>query len=220
MRPNLEEWTIVLVGGWNPKIFSPGWVAGRLFGVKDSQTVKIEAGIGPGVQFLKYYFKGALIIPRDDRLILGLATPMDDQLERIEKLACRVLELLPETPLTAVGVNFGFVEDDVPQDLSGIFEIADRQQLASTDYVVANRTELHRQLARNKGGVLNLKQVFAPPNVEITMNYHLGTDQWKEAKTFLDGEVIRMREESLKFLNTMYRLSLDEQVEEAIANVD
>ncbi len=220
MRPNLEEWTIVLVGGWNPKIFSPKWVAGKLFGTKDSQTVQIEAGIGPGVQFLKYHFGGAVVIPRDDRLILGVATPKDEQLERIEKLACRVLELLPETPLSAVGVNFGFVEDDVPQDLSRIFDIADRKQLASTDYDVANRTELRRQLARNKGGVLNLKQVFAPPNVEIKINYHLGTDQWKEAKTFLDGEVIGMREESFAFLGTMYGLSLDEQVEEAISNVD
>ena len=39
MRVHLSEWSIVVTGSWNTRIFSPGWVQRNVFGTNE---VKVE----------------------------------------------------------------------------------------------------------------------------------------------------------------------------------
>ncbi len=110
MRPNADTWTVVLVGQWNPSVFNPEWVA-RHF--NDNRPVEAQLAAGPGMLGIagwRVVVGDLLMVPSRDRLTLGTRVTTDDALRRVETTARRVLDLLPHTPLVAVGINFGFVE--------------------------------------------------------------------------------------------------------------
>jgi hypothetical protein len=111
MIPNLDTWTIVLVGGWNPKIFRPEWVGKEVF---DRKNIALEVPLSPGSSVLRYNSPedSLVLIPSDDRLVIGIRKAEEPVLNKAAAIAKKVLDLLPYTPIGAIGVNFGFVEAD------------------------------------------------------------------------------------------------------------
>ncbi len=204
MQPIFDQWTVVLVGSWNVRIFSPLWVGQHLF---DSKEVEMEVGIGAGVHPMRYRKGDALIIPRDDRIIFGTRSDRDEALSLLESLSSKTLDLLPHTPISAVGINFGFVEEGPESDLLELFNVPDSTRLASwaTDI---RRKELTRQL-ETKEGIMNLKQVLHDGKVEFHLNFHEDADSPIKAKESLEGKVLRRRDFAIEFVKEVYNLTPD-----------
>ena len=204
MQPIFDQWTVVLVGSWNVRIFSPLWVGQHLF---DSKEVEMEVGIGAGAHPMRYRKSAALIIPRDDRIIFGTTSYRDEALSLLESLSSTTLDLLPHTPISAVGINFGFVEEDPEPDLLKLFDVPDSARLASwaTDI---HRKELTRQL-ETKEGIMNLKQVLHDGKVEFHLNFHEDVDSPSKAKESLEGKILRRRDFAIEFLKEVYDLTLE-----------
>lgn len=108
MRLDPERFSIVLVGAWNVSILNPDWVTTVLF---DGEPIVIELLLGD----LTWRFSSPMAVLEvgDQRVQLRSALRADADLadaaiEPLERLAIRLLEALPETPVRAVGINFGF----------------------------------------------------------------------------------------------------------------
>jgi hypothetical protein len=105
MKPATEKWSIVVLGHWNSAIFSPGWIAGRL---TSSKEIGIEFAVDEPMQPPRFSFDGIYLRLAERRLVLAPSTPDDAVLQQMEGVACRVLQELPHTPVSAVGGNFQF----------------------------------------------------------------------------------------------------------------
>lgn len=103
MTPDLDQCTVVLAGAWNRAIFTPQWVAERLFRESVETLVQIEP---PHV--LKFQDATVTLIVAPERSQLAPRVDTDAAFSRMHEVALLLLGALPETPLGGVGVNFAF----------------------------------------------------------------------------------------------------------------
>ena len=122
MKNVLDDRTIVLVGSWNVAILNPDWVARDLFGVN---AVEAQILIADGQTSLKYKVGNVSISPQPSRVIISSLAGTDECLQESEGIAARLLERLPVTPVAAVGVNFGYTEEQIPENIADIFNTHD-----------------------------------------------------------------------------------------------
>lgn len=206
MRPQIDEWTIVLPGAWNSRVFSPQWVAQHLL---HKEKLEIELGVSTTGPHIRYRTNNIVLIPKDDRLIIGALNGEDGTLEQMERVACMTLELLPHTPIVAAGVNFGFLEASPEPDLLTLFETADLRALTKFGCEVP-LTELRREL-KTDAGVVNLKHVFRDGTVKIHVNFHYDTESSEGDRERLAGKVTDARDFAHRLLNEVYSLSIEEE---------
>ena len=207
MHAKLDSWTVVLAGAWNTSIFSPPWVGKHLF--SGEKELGMEAGMVPNAHFFRYRAQGILVIPKDDRLIIGATAPQNEVLDQMEQAACKTLKLLPHTPLVGVGINFGSVEESPSEELLTLFDMNDLGRLSNTGSEVIG-VELNRQL-RVESDILNVKHVLRDGVVEIHLNFHYDTDSTDKAREYLGGRVCSKRECATKFLTDVYDLMVEEE---------
>jgi hypothetical protein len=206
MKPILTNWTIVLVGNWNSRIFTPNWVGQQLFeGGKIQLEVPIQA-----MSFLRYNTKDLLLIPQDDRLIIGVKTTKDEIFQGAENIARKVLGLLPHTPIRSFGINFGFLEEDPSSELLSLFKLYDNDKLSDGGFDLVE-TEIKRTLPLEMG-VLNLTFTFGKEkgDVKIHLNFHHKTETASIAQEKLDNRSIWCRNFALGFLHDIYQLTMEE----------
>lgn len=152
MKPYLTEWNIVIVGQWNPHIFSPKWMCEKLLEVKDVET---EFAVGPIGAGMRYLTAELLIIPGADRLIVGMRNTRGDTLKEAERITLKALSLLAHTPVRAGGINFAFTESNPSEVVLKAFQLTDNNVLADAGYP-PSATEIVRDI-RLDHSLLKLK---------------------------------------------------------------
>ncbi len=99
----LETANIVVVGNFNPYLISPEWLSSRKIWSSDDIHLALGALRKDGVQFRG---GGVEWFVSSDRLII------DSKSVNCGVLAALVLDELPHTPLSAVGMNYTFSADE------------------------------------------------------------------------------------------------------------
>lgn len=207
MRRTLSGWNIVLAGLWNRLIFSPEWVTQHIFNEAESETL---ISIMPHFP-LVYQISQVALEVSGPRLIIRPRALNDECLERSETVARTILERLPETPLSGVGINFGFAEDTLSEPLAQLFGFGDDGELSGTGWTIGER-KLIRQLTLDED-VLNLTLTFAGDNVSFGFNFHTATISNAVARQAVTNRVVRLRDASLAVLGAVYHLEETENNE-------
>jgi hypothetical protein len=203
MEPTGNQ-NIVVVGLWNTRIFSIPWISGKLF---DNSDVTGEFPVLPGFP-TKFSVSGVEILPDSSRLMIQAAEPSDGLLQRVEDTATRILHLLPETPVSAVGLNIPFIQRDPPPNLSTLFELPDADLLAQNG-IVAREIAIIRQ-APFEQAVINIQLNWSEGGVKLTMNFHRDVTNATEAATFLQNNAVRLKTKALELLQSIYDIHLEE----------
>ena len=123
----------------------------------------------------------------------------------IEDAAKIVLAELPVTPITAVGINFAYVEDNPWVDLAGLFEIRDNSKVSDQELEI-NSTSIIREL-KFEDRVMNFRLKQAS-NVTFGFNFHKSVTTAAQAREALDGKLTPFRRNSEEFLAKLYGLEL------------
>lgn len=208
MKAIVENWSLVLLGAWNTAIVTPDWLT-KHAGL--SGQVQIEFPVGNPLLPIRYTLpQGIRLVALQDRLILAPQTVTDEDLAAVEGLARKVLEILTHTPVTAIGVNFEFAEDNPPEDLKSLFKVADSSRLAAADFVVEG-SEIRRRLRQGADVALNLalRQVGAPLTT-VMLNFHRDVDSAQTAAAYLSGRFVKYRDLAVRLLRDVYQLQLEE----------
>ena len=100
MKAVPTDWTVVVTGNWNISIFNPDWVAKNVF---QQDGVEVEVGLGSGQTTLRVRSASAILIPLNDRIIIGMRSDDKNLVEQLESYAIRILSLLPHTPVASYG---------------------------------------------------------------------------------------------------------------------
>lgn len=214
MKPNLNEWNIVIVGQWNPHIFSPKWMCETLLDVKE---IVSEFVVGPMGGGMRYMTDQLVILPGQDRLIIGPRNTTDSTLKKAEDIATKTLGLLPYTPISAVGINFSFTESNPPPEVLKTFQLTDNNHLADARYSLSN-TEIIRDLEIG-GTTLKLKMAHSDKGpLRLHFNFHQSVESASQAVTVMKDRIIKYRDHSIGLLKDSYHLTTDEEDKDGAGN--
>lgn len=206
MRRKPEGWNIILAGFWNRLIFTPEWVAERVFHHMDLETYVALLPILPIV------FKDK-VVSMEVSLARLLFRPVkledDEGLMHAEKMAREVLKALPETPVQAVGVNFSYVEDFPPDYLAAVFKDKDPRDLDTMGWETKER-KLTRRLTQG-GDTLNLTMAYDGKSVTFDLNFHTeATTNDVASRAVTEGRAISLRRKGLELIQGAYQLEMEE----------
>ncbi len=97
---------IVCLGNWNKRIFTPNWVATKLFEL--GENVKFQGVLNPQEMEFGFSNKDVLLLPKDNVLEIKLAKINEESKAFSGVLLNRILTLLPHTPIKAIGINIRY----------------------------------------------------------------------------------------------------------------
>ncbi len=165
--------TIVISGHWNARIFTPDWVLENLcLGAPD--TV-IEVAVDLAQPMYRLTFEGMNLHVGSSRIMVNPARPLDDELlDRMGKLIDRVLEHLPHTPVSAMGINLRWVERQLEQDWIGLFRLPGARRFADAGAEVGKTTAKWELLLA--GRQLNLTVEYVPDDASMVIDFNFHTD--------------------------------------------
>ena len=208
MTPQIDSWTIVLPGFWNPAIFQPRWIIGRL---TQAQEVGVEVAFGEALSPARLRFDGVHLRADAGRLILGVDAPSDASLTTIENIAIRTLRDLPHTPIRGAGINFAFLEQDPSQELLDLFQFPDTNLLADAEFIV-QASSLRRNLRFADDRQLNLTlKLRSDGALSVDVNFHSEVSTSAEAIPHLEGHVVELKNRILVLLEDAYELVLTQE---------
>ena len=143
MKLDYASSPLVVIGGWNPNIFSLKWIDSNF---RDTQFLKdvdpanpedskISFHVDPGQVYALMYapvevdFIGLKMRMSGGRLEFILSD--NDNFELLEKCALKICDLLPTTSAISYGINFTFTEDQINQNVLGIIRSNKMVDIAS-----------------------------------------------------------------------------------------
>jgi hypothetical protein len=148
------DWSVVIVGRWNPAILTPSGIARRLFKLDSETPVEVSVPLDTVAPPLVKYER-MTVVAGGDRLIIKPDDYDYQQLASAMELGVRAVQALPETPLAAVGINVKFSADQQLESLQVVTSKAKfDNRLSDKNFVISGRS-LTRTLDW-KGGRLNL----------------------------------------------------------------
>jgi hypothetical protein len=204
MKPNTPDWNLVLAGSWNVAILNPDWLGKNVFNTNEFGAEMVIEGVFPR---LRFHFDKVLVIPAMDRVIFAARRPEDGDLLAVEEAAKRVLTLLPVTPVSGVGINLGYAEDNPSPDLTSLFAIGDNGKV-SDEGLEINSTSIVREL-KFEDRVVNFR-ITQSTNVSFNFNYHKNVANAEEALQAITNKVKPFRDYSEALLTKLYGLELEE----------
>lgn len=209
MKPNVDDWTVVVTGGWNAQIFSPEWVGENLFSEKEFEIQLILQG---GNVFSSLKTSDIVFSATNSQIVCGMRSISEDTLVKAEDLVTKALDMLPYTPVNGVGVNFGFTEENPLDNLLDLFNFNDLAELSNFNCSI-RENQIYRRIEID-GRILNLRQTLsADPSkaMAIHLNFHKDVLNTKEAFNWLKGEVLSFKKIAYRFLGEIYNVSIEQE---------
>jgi hypothetical protein len=176
MRLVPENTTLVIAGAWNPAILTPAWMLQyglrRDPGEQHTVQVSMPAGMGLAFDFARYELQDFSYTARGDALVLMPAGAQPDGLRLLEDVGASILGELPHTPVSGVGHNFEFKDDDPDPAWLNLF--ANSQQ-DLVDVLPADANSVAQTLSSSLefGNVIvNIQRYFDGRHLGVKFNFH------------------------------------------------
>lgn len=204
MKISNGTWNLVLAGKWNRYLLSPQWVGKNIFCEPELQVeFALNLELPPRYTSKE---KSIRFVPAEDKVIFYPLNQSDQCLSAVEKLADKLLELLPHTPISAFGINFGFIEE-ANTKLYEYFNISDNGQLGNFDCVL-KETSITRAFSF-QGKDLNLTMKLNGNKVNFGFNFHYPVKSVTEARNNLKGNILINKKYAEDLLASVYKLVCD-----------
>lgn len=204
--------TIVLVGKWNPAILTPQWVGKHLF---EKEKIKFEVTFGSRY-LLRLSGPGAEIAPTPDRVTIYAEESTHEGLDCIERLGRKLIEMLPHTPIEAVGVNHAFVEDSAEPEIVSLFNCNDEDKMPP--HMPVDNVEIGRRLSgEGYKLIIRFSKAEGSESVRFDFNFHYDVRRSQhggEGDILAKGVVNKHYDFAKDLLVSKYGLELDEEEEE------
>ena len=127
-----------------------------------------------------------------------------------------LLEILDHTPVSALGINFGFEESTENFEKLDIFSFGDTTDWIDRSYT-QETAEIKRRfkLGNDEKGILNFSLILNQRKVALDFNFHYDCADTEKAKEIiLEGIIAKNRDIALNILEDVYSLTLEEEDEE------
>lgn len=177
------DWNVIVLGAWNPAILTPEGIARRLFQLAPETPINVEIGFDrPGL--LRVEYSGIVVTPSTKSLLLTPRSSTDAELARSASIAARALEALPETPVSAVGVNIRYEFTEIPSALTELLDSPLDDKLSDAEMRVAER--MTKRAVTWKDGILNVELYQHEAAGRTHFNFHLGSSDNGSLREWLE----------------------------------
>lgn len=163
------SWNAVVLGAWNTAILAPDGVRRRLFELPEGTPIEIEIAVDAPGPF-RVGHDGILVVPASDRLEVAARVSNEESLLRACTVCTRALRSLPETPVSAVGINIRYRFTDFPEAVLDLLSVPLDAALSDAGFQVAGAT-IKRTLALAPG-VVNVQIAHAEGAGTLEFNFH------------------------------------------------
>ena len=204
MKPVFGTWTTVVVGRWNVSIFSPDWLGKNLF---DNKELLVDFPMEPGLP-LRITGDNVLLIPYSDRVVFGAKEGTDAYLRHMEALAIKLLDILPHTPISAVGVNFGYEVQPVPQQMRDMFKNARAQEFVTHELQVLSKSL--KWGCKHDDQNVNMEFDLTDEKLLVKFNFHSDSQSADKAVAAIKDKVVVQRAFTERILADVYDLRLED----------
>jgi hypothetical protein len=205
MIPKENTWSIVINGHWNRMIFTPNWIGKKIF---KSDKVEYLVSMMPTAPVV-YQKDDLRIAISEEKLIITLLKLNRTCMEEAEAKAIKILELLYHTPVSAIGVNFGFTEESPSRPLLDLFAYRDNADIGTQKWDIS-QNKLTRCLKGSDNKLLNLTLSFDGSKVDFDGNFHQSVKSAKKGAAVIKGCTDVMYGQFMKLLKEVYGLSWQE----------
>jgi hypothetical protein len=193
---------LVLVGSFNPAIFAPAWLATNVFGVVEGTELSVlEALIELDPQTLLQlsFVNGVAINVAPNRMDIFVIDSSDETLKAAEGALIKVFELLPHTPVQALGCNYRCVDADPSPDVIDLF---DSNEGVEGKYAVRSRQ--YTVQIELDGALLNFSRATFNNEVHFSFNYHRNLKSVDEIASIIPGLIKADLEHGAALLQSLY----------------
>lgn len=205
MQIKENSFSIVVVGRWNMYILTPQWIGENFF---KEEKVKLEVPFNLGLPF-KYTSEvhKVMFVPANNKVTFIALDSSEDCLNKMEEFVLKLVEALPVTPVSAAGINFGYVETNADAQLQRIFEFTDNNFLGDYGCHETNSSINRRFIVRDR--VLNFNMSKQDKKIDFDFNFHYEVSKTAEIKEKIRDKVIENKNIAEDILKTIYRLGVD-----------
>lgn len=210
MQPINGEYSIVVLGAWNPSIFSPEWIEKYLIGEEEAVDIQIAFPLDDATAPRKISFKDISLFPGRRKMDLIPDVPSKDNLEYCASVLTKLFDLLPHTPVSGFGINFGFLENNLSQQLSDLFDLSDEISLIA-NYIPKSSSIARKIVKEHENYSINLTFSEANGNISVKINFHFDITSTSRGKEVLEANVVEnCFNEALELLNGVYGIAVDQ----------
>lgn len=197
METDLNRCSLTVVGAWNLAIFTPQWVAAKLGG----QGSTLRLGFLPAGVFTRFDLENAALTVSPGNFQVQPQRDDDGSWGVCERVARIILQVLPETPIQAFGINVGLNLDntDAVRSVLDLADLAALAGLGGTTEAVA----IDRRL-RLEGHIVNIHVTRSDNIIRLDANHHFEVGSAQAAVAMLDGAVSRARALTRRIVEAAY----------------
>lgn len=186
MRVLEESVTLVIAGAWNPAILSPNWIAEKAMQRQVGADFQVQvafpvANLNFNAVRPRLEFEGISVCAEPHAVTFSLSYEDEAGANLGVATAAKVLELLPHTPVSGFGFNFGFIFNEPSQELLETF--------GGTNFLVADIPDDNALLVRQEWGgtvqshgrLVNVSAKYEANKVLFNLNIHTEVPNATEA---------------------------------------
>lgn len=161
---NPKQVSSVIIGNWNPKIFTPAWVKSNLFGI--SPNAKIQGLLNYNEMEFGFQYNGVIFLPKPNLIEINFDDYDEQKAILTASTIIRILELLPQTPLKAMGINYRF-----DLDLSSSIPFILALKKVKCSFEDFQLTQI-KQTSNRSNYQINIISDFVGEKVNTNFNFH------------------------------------------------
>lgn len=210
--------TLVIVGGWNSRIFTPPWIKKYLFpGEHEDFTIEMPTSFSLdfNTQFIspRISSKEVRILLQENRLSFSPVENKNEHFDQIQELALQLADYLPHTPVTAYGVNFLFTEKPISEELVNRIRLRDLEEFEQLNDSLTS--EQHTRRLTLNGRTLNFTIKLNGEKATFDFNFHFKIGDLVAFKAkFAEISILELKQEAVQFMSKIYHLELEEGLNE------
>lgn len=135
-----------------------------------------------------------------NRLELFAASGDDAAFDAVEAIALKIVEVLPHTPLGALGINFGFHDNEPTDQIEPLFGTGEKLEEKFT----VNERAMRAQLAADDGTVLNIERTLNDEGFFVAINHHFPDLNPINATELLAGKLKSERDRAIQLCKDLF----------------
>lgn len=167
MQP--AEWNVVVTGHWNLAILTPGRVGRKVFGLPEQTPIEVLVQLDNPSPYQVRHNK-VIAVPGSNQLILQTMEHTSECLQYAIDCSKRAVEALPETPLSACGINFRYQSEACPTNLAALISCESETIVSDLGRRIVGRRR-GESLEYGDGRLNVIIDVATEGATEITFNF-------------------------------------------------
>lgn len=154
----------VILGSWNPRIFTPSWIKTNLFGLSDGQ--EIQGLVNFEEMDFGFQHQGVFLFAKNNLVEVKFDKYDQEKSELASSTIIKILELLPQTPIKALGVNIRYSINK--NDESPFINAISNTECTLGEF----RLNQIKQTANRKNYQVNIISDILADKIQTNFNFH------------------------------------------------